>query len=215
MNKEFFYPKQQIELHIEADGDVLNLPTYVQSIPSRSEFVVAAPYFEGQLYPLLANEKLEMYAVIEGQGIISCAVMIQKKMVNNETVYLLLSRLTDVRRIQRRRHFRLPTLLDAELEIQDRENRVRIHGVTRDISAGGIRVVTSSPLYKKEHVKLKLSLNGEKIELDSSVVDSIETNELYKRYETRIKFETINIDNEKAIIAYIFDEQLKRRTRGV
>lgn len=209
----WFKAKQRVELHIETDRGVLNLSTHIEHITDEGEIIVAAPFYKGQLYPFLAREHVELFSIVEGVGIISCDVIVAKRMKNGSIVLLLLERISEIRKTQRRRHYRLPTLLDAELETTDRDDLHRLHAVTRDISAGGLRAITPEKLFEREHVKLKVDLNGEVLNLHSSVLESVSLKADQLRFETRLQFDALALDQERVIVAYIFDEQRKRRRR--
>jgi len=214
MRSKWFKPKQRIELHIETDRGTLNLSTHIEHITEAGEFIVAAPFYKGQLYPFLSREHVEMFSIVEGTGVISCDVVVEKRLRNGDIVLLLLEQISDVRRTQRRKHYRLPTLLEAELLVENRPQLERFHAVSKDLSAGGIRLVTPKQLFKQEHVKLSVDLNGSPLSLHSSVLESIEMPSESLRFDTRFLFESLNVDQERTIVAYIFEEQRKRRRRG-
>ncbi|MBI9013677.1 MAG: PilZ domain-containing protein [Clostridiales bacterium] len=214
MKSKFFKPKQRVELHIDTDRGILNLSTHVEHVTDAGEFIVAAPFYKGQLYPFLKREHAELFSIVEGAGVISCDVIVERRLKNGDVVLLLLERISDIRRTQRRKHYRLPTLLDAEVIANERPEMHLIHAVTRDLSAGGMRMVTPERLFKKEHVKLKVDLNGDELNLRSSVIDSISLSTESLRFDTRFQFDDLALDQERMIVAYIFEEQRKRRRRG-
>lgn len=214
MKSKWFKPKQRIELNIETDRGTLNLSTHIEHITDAGEFIVAAPFYKGQLYPFLSREHVEMMTIVEGTGVISCEVVIEKRLRNGDIVLLLLEQISEVRRTQRRRHYRLPTLLEAELLVENRPQIERIQAVSKDLSAGGIRLVTPKQLFRQEHVRLKVDLNGEPLSLHSSVLESVAITPESMRFDTRFLFESLDLDQERIIVAYIFDEQRKRRRRG-
>lgn len=214
MKSKFFKPKQRVELHIDTEKGILNLSTHVEHVTDAGEFIVAAPFYKGQLYPFLKREHAELFSIVEGAGVISCDVIVERRLKNGDVVLLLLERISDIRRTQRRKHYRLPTLLDAEVIANERPEMHRIHAVTRDLSAGGMRMVTPERLFEKEHVKLKVDLNGDELNLHSSVIESISLSAESLRFDTRFEFSNLALDQERMIVAYIFEEQRKRRRRG-
>jgi len=214
MKSNFFKPKQRVELHIDTERGVLNLSTHVEHVTDAGEYIVAAPFYKGHLYPFLKREHVELFAIVEGAGVVSCDVIVERRLKNGDIVLLLLERISDIRRTQRRRHYRLPTLLDAEIIANERSEMHRIHAVTRDLSAGGMRMVTPEILFQKEHVKLKVDLNGEELSLHSSVLESVSLSTESLRYDTRFVFDNLDLNQERMIVAYIFEEQRKRRRRG-
>ncbi len=205
--------KQRVELHIFTKGSILNLSTHIEHVTEDGKFIVAAPFYQGQLYPFLAREHVELYAVIEGAGVVSCDVLVEKRLRNGKIVLLLLERISDIKKTQRRKHFRLPTLLETEITAKLNTREPDIHAVAKDISAGGIKCITPEKLAAKEIVSIKMDLNGEKIEVDSSVLDSLEVSTENVRFETRFEFAEMELKQERIIVAYIFDEQRKRRRR--
>lgn len=214
MNSKFLKPKQRIELQIDTEKGILNLSTHVEHITEAGEFIVAAPFFKGQLYPFLKREHVELVSIVEGAGVISCDVIVERRLRNGDIVLLLLERISDIRRTQRRRHYRLPTLLDAEIVPNQRPEKHMIHAVSRDLSAGGMRLITPEMFFNKEHVRLKVALNGQTLTLHSSVLESISLSTDSLRFDTRLEFGDLEINQERVIVAYIFDEQRKRRRKG-
>lgn len=214
MSVKWFKVKQRVELHIQTSKGVLNLSTHIEHVTDQGEFIVAAPFYKGQLYPFLSKEHIEVFTIVEGVGVISCDVVVSKRLKNGSIVLLLLERISEVRKTQRRRHYRLPTLLDTELEVTDRPSFETFQAVARDISAGGIKCITPEALFNKEHVRLKVDLNGEILNLHSSVLESIALSPDEIRFETRFEFDSIALQQERVIVAYIFEEQRKRRRRG-
>lgn len=214
MKSKWFKPGQRVELHIDTSKGILNLPTHFEHVTENGEYIVAAPFYKGHLYPFLAREHVEMFSVVEGTGIISCEVIVERRLKNGDIALLLLEKISDVRKTQRRKHYRLPTLLDAELVVPQRPELSKIHAVSRDLSAGGMRLVTPKELYEREHVKLQVDLNGEVLSLHSSVLESIPMSAQSLRFDTRFEFDDLDLNQERTIVAYIFEEQRKRRRRG-
>jgi len=214
MKSRFLKPKQRIELHIDTEKGVLNLSTHVEHITDAGEFIVAAPFYQGHLYPFLKREHVELVSVVEGAGVITCDVVVERRLKNGDVVLLLLDRISDIRRTQRRKHYRLPTLLDAEIQPNERPEVSKIHAVSKDLSAGGMRLITPEMLFKREYVRLKVELNGEQLNLHSNVLESVSLSTESLRFDTRFEFSNLNFDQERLIVAYIFDEQRKRRRKG-
>lgn len=213
MDIKWFKIKQRVELHIETELGVLNLSTHIENITDAGEFIVAAPFYRGQLYPFLTQEHVELVSIIDSLGIISCDVIVSKRMKNGSIVLLVLEKISDIRKVQRRRHYRLPTLLDTEVVPLMRLERVHLHAVTKDISAGGLKCITPERLFQEEHVRLKVNISGETLKLNSSVLESVALTPEALRYETRFEFDDLKMYEEKIIMGYIFEEQRKRRLR--
>lgn len=210
---KWFKVKQRVELHISTESGVLNLSTHIENVEQDGKFIVAAPFYKGQLYPLLAKEQVELLAIVEGIGIVSCDVIVDKRLKKDDIVLLQLERISDITKTQRRRHYRLPTLLETEILVEDRPDLRNVHAVSKDISAGGIRCITPERFFKEEAVHLKVKLDGELLDINSSVLDSHKVTSEGTRFETRFEFKEIEQKQERIIVAFIFDQQRKRRRR--
>ncbi len=210
MEKSVFKPRQRVGLNVKKENGVLNLPTHIETV-KEGGYIVPAPIYMGKIYPFLEKELLDMEAILEGSGKLSCSVVVNKKLRNNNIVMLDLEQVSDIKKTQRRKYYRLPTLLDSEVELDNGEKTFYNVTVT-DISAGGVRFSSSQKFYKKEHLKLKVKILDSDISLRSKVIDSVMVSDI-KKYDTRIQFESLNIDQEQLIVAYIFEEQMKRRRR--
>lgn len=205
--------RQRVELHIATESGILNLSTHIEHINDDDRFIVAAPFYKGRMYPFLAREHVEVLSVVEDVGVVSCEAVVEKRLRNGNIVFLSLERITEITKNQRRRHYRLPTLLDSEIAMSNRVREKRVHAVVKDISAGGVRCVTPIRLNSSEGVHLKVNLNGEILDLNSKVVDCTEMMSDIDKFETRFEFENVQQRQERAIVAYIFDEQRKRRKK--
>lgn len=213
MSIKWFKEKQRVELHVETETGILNLSTHIEHITDGGEFIVAAPFYRGQLYPFLSQEHVELVSILESMGIISCDVIVSKRLRNGNIVLLSLEKVSEIRKTQRRKHYRLPTLLDTEVVPLTRLERVQLQAVTKDISAGGLKCITPERLFHQEHVRLRVDLNGEALKLNSSVLESVALTPEALRFETRFEFDDLKMDEERIIVAYIFEEQRRRRSR--
>lgn len=212
-NINLFKVKQRVEIHISTESGILNLSTHIEKITKDGEFIVAAPFYKGKLYPFLSREHLDMLAIIEGIGVVSCEVVVGKRLRNGNIILLLLEKISDIKKTQRRKHYRLPTLLETEIEVPKRPEMFILNGVSRDISAGGMRCITHQKLFEDESVELKVKLNGEVLKVNSSVLDSVPVKHDNIKFETRFEFLEMNYQQERIVVAYIFEEQRKRGKR--
>lgn len=205
--------KQRVELHISTESGILNLSTHIEHIDNENKIIVAAPFYQGRMYPFLAREHVEILSIVEDVGVVSCEAIVEKRLRNGNIVFLSLERITELAKNQRRRHFRLPTLLDTEILMSNSFSDKNIHGIAKDISAGGIRCVTPVKLAAAEGVHLKVDLNGEVLDLSSNIIDSVELLTKTDQYETRFEFKNVEQRQERVLVAYIFNEQRKRRRK--
>ena len=123
----------------------------------------------------------------------------------------------DITKIQRRSFFRLETYLPVTLQVENETNSeepqtVALNLQTKDISGGGIRVISKKKFEPGTEVqaevllpgKVKIPTKGKVIRSEESVLDS-------KIYWISIEFTVIDEHDRKKIVTFVFQKQLEQR----
>lgn len=158
----------------------------------------------------------------------------QGKLIQEGTVYQFNCRYMDKRytplpvwitslpynivKIQQRNHVRVDVSLKVLLQLQDgeQEDTIELNTVSKDLSGGGMLVVTKLPIPLGKAVSVNLAipdfgdiaLLGEVVRRDQPKPDQL-------LYWIGIKFTEITERQRNAIIRYVFKVQLQHRKKGL
>jgi c-di-GMP-binding flagellar brake protein YcgR len=135
--------------------------------------------------------------------------------VKKGNIYFLVVKKVDLfENIQRREFYRLKTILNAEFIIA--ENNMINKAIVKDISGGGVCLITNKKLNINDHIKLRLFLKDQSIvRFDGKVVRRKDVNNSYNNVEFGIRFININHKKREEFIRYIFIEEIKLRKKGM
>lgn len=125
------------------------------------------------LLAAIRRSDLQKRCVVYGAGSQEAAIRLSKDGINalieKATAREIISaiRVTYLLLVNRlRRHVRIPLVLHVRVDAEDKV----VHGITRDISAGGLNITAESGLALGRKVKVDLALpNGPELELDGVV----------------------------------------------
>jgi c-di-GMP-binding flagellar brake protein YcgR len=174
--------------------------------------VIGAPLKGGAIVPIHPGELVEgFYSQHDGFFVFQAEVADRRL---EPVPVLLLRRPDSVRKVQRRRHFRLPVVLPVYYEVTGAESTLK--GSTLDLSGGGLSISMAEPLASGQELQLKLELpDGFAINAKGRVVSCTEVEAAVKprRYSAGIQFLGLSPQMEERIIGYIFQEQRQRRWR--
>ena len=174
---------------------------------------IAAPYRRGSFLP--PEPGREVFARVTAD---SCAYQFKATLVRCEEDPIpmwVLTPPTDLQKIQMRAYVRLNIVLDANLEILENLSDGQILAtLTRDISAGGIRVVMNRPLNQGTKVKVVMPLPGTcTVEATGEVVREIPPELESDRPSAAIEFVEVKEKTRGEIVKFIFKKQVERRKK--
>lgn len=136
---------------------------------------------------------------------------------------LLVDRRAKSIRIQRRQFVRLDVSVGVKFGILwapdpfDGPTPLIFEGRTRDLSGGGILLITEIRLVPTTQLDMVINLPSKRISAVGEVVmiQKVETEQDGNRYWTGIRFIGIEERDRDAIVKFIFREQRERRRRGL
>ncbi|MGE5509298.1 MAG: flagellar brake protein [Chitinophagales bacterium] len=174
--------------------------------------VIGAPLKGGAVIPIHPGELVEgFYSQPDGFFVFQAEVLERRL----EPVPVLLLRCPDgIRKVQRRRHFRLPVVLPVYYEVKGAETTLK--GSTLDLSGGGLCIATGQPLKPGQELQVKLELSdGTTITAAGRVISCAEVENAPKqrRYSSGIQFVDLPAPVEERIVSFVFREQRERRWR--
>ncbi len=216
---ELFKLTKKIDVIVE-DPETGHRLTYSSRIEDIGEdsMTIAAPYRRGSFLPPWTGRTFS--GRIAGD---KCAYIFKSALLQYITDPIplwVIAPPTDVKKVQMRSYVRLDIVLDVKLEFPgegdggDGGGSRVISTLTRDISAGGIRVVVSKPLVLGKKVKIILPLpEADTVEAVGEVLRNIPPENPGERHTAAIEFIDIKEKNRGKIVKYIFRKQIERRKK--
>lgn len=213
------------------------LPIYISQVLDESqsgEYLVSMPISEGKVIPLSIGQ--EFYATFYSKkGLLQCQVEVTGRYRQDELFLMEITQKTDLEKIQRREYFRLSctqplkyhVLNDVEQKMLEEQARCDIDEVTvewkggtmLDLSGGGIWCVSS---FREERnsvfqVCFDLTVNDkrETIHAFAVLLRSERNQKNPALFDHHLMFWKMEQKLREKIIRFIFDEQRKKRAKGI
>jgi c-di-GMP-binding flagellar brake protein YcgR len=216
--------KIELELYDE-DGNRIHpaLVSQYETYDEESNVVeILAPFYEGNIYPVHQYMVMDVIFSKENDTYMFKGEAVQR--FNQDNIAMLkVKPITPIRKIQRRAFFRMDCTLNVRYRTLDNiiisDDDIKGDGEfseakTKDISGGGICMLTDEKLKKSSYIEAFIQLDNE-IRFVGEIVRS---NVIKKRgklmYETGVEFKRIENRDREKIIGYIFEVQRDRLKRG-
>jgi len=215
--------KLELEIY-DMMGDVIEhqFVSELEWIEEGNIAFIAAPISEGVVYPVRIGSKLNAYFINRDDLYRFKAKVISRGMKDNIALLKVLVE-EEFEKIQRRQFFRFDCSVPVKFRViysmrpDDNEKILFIKTFSKDLSGGGLCMVTEERVNIDELVECIITLDNEKVISFKGKVVRSERLELDDRikYETGITFKKIEDRDREAIIGFIFREQRKLRKKGL
>ncbi|HEY8501003.1 MAG TPA: PilZ domain-containing protein, partial [Clostridia bacterium] len=183
---------------------------------------ILAPFYEGNIYPVHQYMVMDVIFSKENDTYMFKGEAVQR--FNQDNIAMLkVKPITPIRKIQRRAFFRMDCTLNVRYRTLDNiiisDDDIKGDGEfseakTKDISGGGICMLTDVRLDKSSYIEAFIELDNE-IRFVGEIVRS---NVIKKRgklmYETGVEFKKIENRDREKIIGYIHEIQRERLKKG-
>lgn len=213
---DLIHVTQKVDVIVE-DPLTRQRHVYFSRIEDKAEdsLTIAAPYRRG--FYLTPIPDRDVFARVTSDN---CAYQFKSTLVRVEEDPIPMWVLTppaELQRIQMRAYVRLNIVLDAELEIlENLSDGETFATLTRDISAGGIRVLMNKPLNQGMKVKVVMPLPGTTtIEATGEVVREIPPEQTGDKPSAAIQFMEVKEKTRGDIVKFIFKKQVERRKKEI
>jgi c-di-GMP-binding flagellar brake protein YcgR len=213
--KNIFFLTQKVDVLIDdtAGGRKRIYNSRIEDI-QENELIIAAPYSQG--YYLPPRSEREFYARVTADD---CAFVFKTSLrgyVQDPVALWTISWPTDVERVQMRSYVRFAVNLDVRLTNSDEDDAKPVSTLTKDISAGGLRVLMGTPLPVGTHLDVTLYLDEENaVEAKGEVVRIIRPKAEHEKYAVAIRFSQIDEKVRSQVIKFIFKKQIARRKKQI
>ncbi len=189
---------------------------------------IAMPISEGKVIPLEIDDDYNL-CFFTNSGLYQCMARIKKRYIENRVHVMDVFFLTPMKKLQRRKFYRLDCLFPIRYRIvskeqfekqneaeQGSENEEPLweEGTISDLSGGGIRFHGNVECKKEDLVEIFLPLSLQSgivpLSLYMKVVSCVHFEGSSIAYEIRGEFLNINEKERETVIKYVFEEQRRR-----
>ncbi len=223
-----------------SNNESLTLSSFVYEVTNNTQLILSNPIKEGVLYPLEKSYTYYFRFFIENNGMYLFKGIMKERITYDNLPSIVITLESDIKRIQRRKFFRVnlisighflfeKRLSDVEIE-QMRERMLRkyknekefildetitekVAFDTLDLSGGGLKVVTHIEFQNGEFVKGEFKISGTWVNFKGEVT-RIEKKDT-KRYEVGIKFLELDSVTQSKIVAYVFEVERNLIKKGL
>jgi len=209
------------KIELTKKTDIIETDTYysmVYEITAENRMLIQAPIESGKIIPL-EKETVYYTCVYTDRGLYRGEVEVSKRLKDGSLHYLELTFLTPMKKYQRRQYYRMNCILSFRYAYEDAEGARDISqdGTLLDISGGGIRFSTKDEIKTNEKVKCFLELKMKdytiKLETNGSLLQSKPIEPDQVRFQNRIMFDDLKLEDREKIIKFIFEEERRRRKK--
>lgn len=179
---------------------------------------VAAPIYEGRLYPVQIGTKVAVLFIKENNLYEFTAKVIDRESKHNLAM-LKIQALSPIEKVQRREFFRFDTSIPVNYRIISTVNTKStedyIKTVTRDLSGGGLCIRLKEPIELDNFLDCELFISTKVCFIGRVVrLTKYDAMQGIYKYEVGVYFEKIEEALREKVISYIFQEQRRLLKKG-
>ncbi len=201
----------RIEITMKNENDEKVYVSQVEQIVDKNNMVIQAPIYYGRIVTL---DKTKLYSilVISEKGMFRYDVEVMDYVKKDGLVFTNILLLSEGEKMQRREYWRLNCLLPlkfTKVESDYSSDGQMTDGITKDISAGGIRFITNGILNVGDTIKCVILLNTEYFLTVGRIIDKRTFPKSNFKYQYRVRFFGMQKTEQEKIFQFIFNEQRK------
>ncbi len=201
---------------------------------------ITMPVDGGRIVLFQIGMPFDFVLYTKGKSIFKCSAIVRRRYRKDSLFFLAIELVSNLEKVQRRQFFRLQCTLDIDYSRLEYDSSVYLseadfcnkiyskdyekdyltssmHSVILDISGGGIRISTDTPLEAGSYIitRFRLPVNGLEQEfiLIGQVIECERSQSQSGKYFARIKFIFDNIAKREQIVRYVFEEERRIRRR--
>jgi c-di-GMP-binding flagellar brake protein YcgR len=219
----------KLELRIyDHFGDINDMPliSEFEWLVSEEQAFIAAPIFEGNIYPVQVGAFMDIFFVIKSSvNNMNGVCKFRSKVLGREKIdniaLLLIENVGQLEEVQRRDFYRCAYLLPIKFSLGEasegeKTKIVKQEGLIKDLSGGGVCIRMKEKIELGQILDCEIALEDKAVEFSAEVVrvDKVDNISKYN-YEIGISFKIIKNQNREELIKFIFSEQRKLRKKGL
>jgi len=199
-------------------------PVYIsqlEEILDDGSILVGAPIHEGKIIPLSVGGQVKAYFILP-KGFFAFKGEITARQKHNKIFLLKISVLGSIEKIQRREYYRFDCLMPVKIKIVKEaetdtviEDNPWIDTLIRDISGGGVALLTNEAYHLDDIIELHFDLDGQAIKTLGKIVRSKVFEQDTQKFDIGVFFHKMSMKDRDTVIKFIFQRQSKLRQKGL
>lgn len=188
------------------------LISQILDIANENIFFISTPIIHNVYHPIPLGEVINITYSIKNSGVyIFKAKVIERKNRDNVS-YMKIEKIGDVNKTQRRNFFRLEVFLNVLIDFTDSNGNTKsIQAVSKDLSGGGIRVISKKHIFTNSVVKVMIDTKPKPIIVEGKVIRCFSF--INNDYDVGITFDEIDETSRNNIVSFVFEHQRKMRKK--
>ncbi len=229
---QLLVPGESLLIQVPLEQSKELVKTEILEVFSSHKFIVSCPIVNGRLFLASPGERYQMIHINSESGVFAFIGLIVSRDKSDSITRLHILRVSDVKKEQRREFFRLSLVEQGSLMISCGEGEeVFIHNgekitkivplfqyldvLVKDISAGGVRVISKLPYEIGFKLAVQFELEHTKYKIEGEIVRCFLIDDVVKRYDLGIKFINIEKHLQHKLVGVIFEKQRKLLKKGL
>ncbi|KXG75768.1 flagellar brake protein [Thermotalea metallivorans] len=179
---------------------------------------IAMPIINNVMVPIPVGEIIRIKYAQKNVGIFVFRARVVSRKHSEQLAYMKIERISDVEKVQRRDYYRLEVVLDVQMKIikpGDADHEKIIHGLSKDISGGGLRVIAKTKLSANDVADIIIKTGENPIRARGRIIRCASYDGSRDEYDVAIMFENISESVRTQIISFIFGYQRKMKKKGL
>jgi c-di-GMP-binding flagellar brake protein YcgR len=190
--------------------------TYISQLLEQQEnnlMMISAPIYEARLIPIPIQSEIRLVFLHNIYGLVGFTAIVLGRENRGNVSVLIIQPETELIKMQRRTHYRLDYITDAELRVGEKGSasyhKTVIKAFTKNISGSGACVITEVDIPKSSvvYIELNLTENFKIITRCIVVRDSEIEIKKVKNYVLGLHFTNISKKDQNSLIKFIFEQQ--------
>lgn len=218
-------------LYETKNNEKIVLLSNVLLAPGENKITITMPIYKAKVFSVSRGERLRIKYSKKDAGIYEFNVLVVKKIKDGTILGLELLRISEMTKSQRREYYRLTVIKDVELVVDDPDEEIKYideakqiiadsdevsyKGILKDISGGGMRVITNEPLELGLNVKSSFALDKKIIEIKGTIVRSIVFDPVVHQYDIGVEFQELSESSRTEIVSFVFQRQRNIIRKGM
>lgn len=208
----------KIELMRIEDNTGKSYPSQVLDIINPDELMISGPIKKSNIVLIHRGEDVEISYYVENKGKLYFIGRVISR--NYSSVYTIrVKKISEIRKIQQREFFRLPTTLRVDIEhaTTSKDNIEAINDVceAKDISGGGMKIYCNYKFKIGDKILCSFTINNKLIKVNALVARIEEIETFNYKYSLGISFSDMKEDDRDEVIKYVFEQQRILRIKGL
>lgn len=218
-------------LYETKNGENIVLVSNVLHAPNENKITITMPIYKAKVFSVSRGERLRIKYSKKDAGIYEFNALVVKKIKDGTILGIELLRISEMTKSQRREFYRLTVIKDVELiednpdqevkyideanQIMEDPEEISYKGILKDISGGGMRIITNEQLELGLNVKSSFALDKKVIDVKGIIVRSIVFDKVVHQFDIGVEFQELSERSRSEIVSFVFQRQRNIIRKGM